>query len=191
MPVSVRPGHTTLSRIPFVASSRASGAGMSARTRCTVIEKDDARAAAKNLCRVYAAQIKANLGIDDGDKIAIGVRPINPYKHRIRCPQTSPWLKLIASTPGRQLLRFSDSLDPHRRAKPFGATHLQLFRHIGDGGKASREEAKFYGAFTRNPITPAFTEEDAGKLATYFGRWQSRRGETGPWSLPVSMHIAA
>ena len=45
--------------------------------------------------------------------------------------------------------------------------------------------------FTRNPIGVDFESKDGGKLATYYGRWVSRRGEMGSWSLPVSMHIAA
>jgi hypothetical protein len=30
-----------------------------------------------------------------------------------------------------------------------------------------------------------------GKVATYYARWASQRGETGPWSVPVSFRFAA
>jgi len=33
--------------------------------------------------------------------------------------------------------------------------------------------------------------DDAGRVATYFARWVSQRGEFGPWSIPASMTIAA
>jgi hypothetical protein len=36
-----------------------------------------------------------------------------------------------------------------------------------------------------------FTEDKDGKVATYYARWASVRGEVGPWSLPISMRIAA
>jgi hypothetical protein len=163
------------------------------RTMGTVIAKDDARSAAKHLCRMYAGLIKLNRGIDDASKIAVGVRPINPTKGKIRVPRSSPAVYCIAATPGQHTLRFNDSFGNSgpRGGKPFGATHLQLFRHIGDQRVRDPGLAQFFCAVTRNPIAVNFAQADAGKVATYFARWQSRRGETGPWSIPVSMHVVA
>ena len=76
-------------------------------------------------------------------------------------------------------------------AKPFGAIQLQLFVAIGTAAVTDESAAQFYGAFTRNPVGVAFGAEDDGKVATYFARWATRRGDVGPWSLPVSMRIAA
>ena len=53
------------------------------------------------------------------------------------------------------------------------------------------EQAQFYGAFKKNPVAVGFDPADDGKVATYFARRASRRGDVGPWSLPVSMRIAA
>jgi hypothetical protein len=139
------------------------------RTAVTVAQKDDSRTAAEAVCRQFAILIKYNAGISDPDKIAIGVRPVNPSREPIECPQTSPLLNVIAATPGVQTLRYADSTTP-----------------ITDP-----EAARFYGKFTRNPIGVDFEAADNGKQATYFARWASRRGETGPWSLPVTMAIAA
>jgi hypothetical protein len=55
----------------------------------------------------------------------------------------------------------------------------------------SPDTAGFYGAFTKNPVAVGFAGTDDGKMATYFARWASPRGDVGPWSLPVSMRIAA
>ena len=33
--------------------------------------------------------------------------------------------------------------------------------------------------------------KDNKKIATYWGRWANSKGQVGPWSLPVSMTIAA
>jgi hypothetical protein len=63
--------------------------------------------------------------------------------------------------------------------------------HVGEEIATDPEQAKFIGKFTRNPIAVGFQAEDNGKQATYFGRWASRKGETGPWSAPVTMAIAA
>ena len=161
------------------------------RTKDTINIKDTKRNAAESLCRQYALQIKVNNGIDDNLKIAIGVRPINDSREPIFCPQTSPLLNIVANTPGAQTLRFGDSIDPEMKGKPFGAASLQLFLAITDNPTVDEAEAQFFGNFTKNPIPVAFTEVDNKKTATYFARWQGKRGDIGPWSLPVSMTIAA
>lgn len=161
------------------------------RTKPTIIAKDDARSIAETLCRQYAILIKDNTGITDEDKVAVGVRPINPNRDPIECPQTSPLLNILANTPGTQTLRFADTNTPDSRAKPFGASELQLFLAIGTEEPAPLSSADFYGKFTRNPIAVDFNETDDGKMATYYARWASVRGEVGPWSLPATMRIAA
>ncbi len=161
------------------------------RNRATIAVKDDARVAATSLLRRYAMLIKNNVGIDDEDKIAIGVRPINPKRERIGAPNTFPLLKLLGNTPGRQMMRYSDSCSPDSAGKPFGTTGLQLYIAKGDEKSAPRSEAAFHRMYTRNPVAVAFDEDDDGRVATYYARWVSAKGEQGPWSLPVSMRIAA
>ncbi len=161
------------------------------RTRATIIEKDDARSIAETLCRQYAILIKDAPGVADSDKVTIGVRPINPDRNPVECPQTSPILSIILATPGVQEIRYSDSTTPDSRAKPFGASELQLFVAITADGQGSLDDAKFLGKFTKNPVQVNFTAEEDGANATYYARWASMRGETGPWSLPVTMRIVA
>ena len=161
------------------------------RTKPTIIAKDNARSVAESLCRQYAILIKDNTGIDDADKVAIGVRPNNPDREPIECPQTAPLLNILGNTPGSQTLRYADTTTPDSKAKPFGATELQLFRAIGTEEPAPLSAAQFYAKVTRNPVAVEFSEADDGKIATYYARWASARGEVGPWSLPVSMRIAA
>jgi hypothetical protein len=161
------------------------------RTKQTIIDKDDARSICESLCRQYAILIKENAGITDGDKVNAGVRPVNPDREPIFCPTTPPLLNILGNLPGTQTLRFSDSTTPDSKAKPFGASELQLFLAIGTEEPAPISSAQFYGKFTRNPIEVDFTEADDKKTATYYARWASQRGEVGPWSLPVTMTIAA
>jgi hypothetical protein len=161
------------------------------RTRQTIADKDDSRSICESLIRQYAMLIKDNGGITDGDKINIGVRPINPNREPIECPQTSPLLSILGATPGVQTLRYADTLTPDSKAKPFGASELQLFVAIATTEPAPLADARFFAKFTKNPIVVPFAEADDGKIATYYGRWASVRGEVGPWSLPVSMRIAA
>lgn len=161
------------------------------KTSVTVATKDDARVSAEQICRQYAILIKSNAGISDPDKIAIGVRPVNSSREPINVPESSPLLNVIAATPGSQTLRYADTFTPDSAAKPFGAVSLQLFIAIDDVAVTDETAGVFYGNFTRNPVAVGFGSADDGKMATYFARWQSRKGDVGPWSLPVSMRIAA
>jgi len=161
------------------------------RTKAQTNIKNQARNAAESICRQYAIGIKGNAAISDADKINIGVRPTNNSREPIFCPQTSPLVNIIGQTPGTQTLRYADSNTPDSPAKPFGAAQLQIFVAIADAPTANADDAQYYGAFTKNPVAVAYSEDDDGKVATIFGRWVGRRGDTGPWSSPVSMRIAA
>lgn len=173
------------------ATALATATAPTTRTPVAVSAKDTARNSAEAMCRQFAIQIKYNDGVSDNDKIAIGVRPVNPNREPINVPDTSPILSIIAATPGAQTLRYSDSLTPDSPAKPFGAAQIQLFVAVADQATENADDAKFLGAFTRNPVGVEFAQTDDGKMATYFARWASRKGEVGPWSLPISMRIAA
>ena len=161
------------------------------RTPVAVTNKDESRNIAEQLCRQYAILIKYNAGISDGDKIAIGVRPVNPNRDPVNVPASSPLVNVLGATPGSHTVRYADTATPDSAAKPSGAASIQLFVVVGTAPVTISDEADFYGAFTKNPIAVAFSEADDGKVATYFARWASRKGDTGPWSLPVSMRIAA
>ena len=82
-------------------------------------------------------------------------------------------------------------MTPDSRGKPVGVTQLLLFVHVGTDPVFDASLAQLHGLFTRNPVAVGFDEADDGKVATYFARWATLKGETGPWSLPVSMRIAA
>lgn len=161
------------------------------RTSPTIADKDDARNTCEELLRQYAIDIKNNEGITDGDKIAVGVRPINPNREPIDAPGTSPLLNILGATPGNQTLRYADSLTPDSRSKPFGVIGLELYRGITEDGEAALSACQFIGLQTRNPIDSEFDETQDGKMATYYARWVNGKGEQGPWSLPVSMRVAA
>jgi len=161
------------------------------RTKVTVCAKDQKRAVAQRLCRTYAALIKHNLGIDDGLKVAIGVPPLNTSRTPRNVPQSSPQLNVVAATPGMHLLRYRDCGTPNSRAMPFGATQLQLFVAVGERRARSPLVARLCGCFTKNPVKVKHESADAGRVATYYARWVSQRGEFGPWSLAASMTIAA
>ena len=161
-------------------------------TRPARIAKDQARKAVEDLCRSFASPIKTNRAILDADKSSIGVRPLNTNRTRIHCPQTQPSLEIVNAKSVRHILRYHNP-GHDGSAKPFGAIGVQLFLQVDDGPGLRGDPAKatYVGTFTRNPITVEFSRDDDHKKATYWARWVSRRGEVGPWSVPVCMSIAA
>jgi hypothetical protein len=161
------------------------------KTKPSVRNKNQARYGAEQIVRQYAGMIRQNAGISDGDKIAIGVRPRNPSRSRVHVPQSSPLLWIIGAKPGRHELRYSDTNTPDGTAKPFGAAMIQIYVAIADDKVDDVRQAADYGDATRNPVIVQLDSADDGKMATYFARWKSSRGETGPWSLPVAMRVAA
>jgi hypothetical protein len=146
--------------------------------------------AAKATAAPQAQQIRQNLGIDDADKIAAGVRPLNNSRIPIPVPVSIPILNVLFAAPGTHTLEFADSATPASKTKPFGAIHLQLFVNIGVAAVMDPLLADYLLSATRNPVFAGFLAGDNGKIATYFARWVTRKGGTGDWSAPVAMTIA-
>ncbi len=159
------------------------------RTSITIAQKDEARVQVESLARTLAMQIKMNAGILDSDKLAIGVKPVNPNRSPITAPVSWPEISVMASTYGAQTVNYQDSVTQQSK-KPFGVIQLQLFRVIADEPAQTPQGAEFIDNFTRNPIGVAFDPADNKKVATYFARWATRNA-VGPFGPPTSMTIAA
>jgi len=163
----------------------------SQKNKVTVAAKDDARTAAEQICRQFAIQIKFNAAISDPAKIDIGVRPPSTTRDPIPAPNSSPVLSIFGAGYATHTVRFVDALTPDSRQKPYGVKQLQLYYAIAEEPASDPDVAKFHGLHTRSPIGVGFDPEDVGKQVTYWARWCTLKGETGPWSAPVSMAIAA
>ncbi len=163
------------------------------RTSGSLEAKDASKFSALGICRVFYRQIQINNGISNENKVNIGVTPLSNGRTRRNCPQTSPALSIVASTPAAQTVQFRDSTDLTRRALPMGATMCQLFVEVGAANAQTFDEtkARFVGNYTTSPMAVIFDDAERGKQATYFARWGGKRNEFGQWSLPVSMTIAA
>lgn len=164
----------------------------STRTGPAIVAKDAARAAAENACRPIYLRIKIDPGIPNDQKVALGVRPVNPARPRIGRPSSWPVLQMRQITGHSHVLTYHDSeLSAARLAKPAGATGIQLFRHLGDRGAALPSEADYLGTFTRAPIVVDYDVAQDLQLATYFARWINRKGQTGPWSGPLCQRVTS
>jgi len=160
------------------------------RTSDIIARKDALRASAVASVRVYARMIKANMGVSNEDKIALGLHVDDPTRTPIPAPTTAPLLMITGAFSGTHELRYADETTPASRRKPEGVMQLQLSMVVGDSPSANPEDARLVGLYTKQPITIEHDPEHAGQVATFFGRWVTRKGLVGPWSLPEAMTIA-
>lgn len=155
------------------------------RSAVTVAAKNAAKISLMQLMRRYVAQIQANAGVGDSDKIALGLHIRPRTNGRRTVPSTSPLLTFLYSAPVKSYFAVHDTLTPTVPAKPFGASGVQLFAALGDGPVDDPDAARYVGEFTRSRIAVDHEPAEAGLVGSYFARWIGHRKDVGPWSLPV------
>lgn len=161
------------------------------RTSAAIAQKDSARASATATVRPYAVQISLNSGVDDMDKVEVGVTVRKTTPTPIPPPTTQPVLILVQQNPGALTLGYRDITTPNAKAKPFGAIGIELWTSLGAVFATDPEQCVYYGTITKSPNLLAFGGADAGKKLTMFARWVTRGGAggksvPGPWSAPLT-----
>lgn len=184
------------------------------RSKPATQAKNLIRREAWNIVRPIAMQIRSvpSTRISDALKIALRIKPRHFRGTPIRAPEHAPLLAFDTAFGGtgscRHRLRYQDVSNPSRWAKPPGVIHLQLFVAIADrnvqpilppsiaGRRAATFRADdregvetFIVLVTRHVFEVEIDAVHCGRVAMYYGRWSTRRGLTGPWSVPVSMTV--
>jgi hypothetical protein len=160
------------------------------RTKAAIAEKDQAQKAVIQVIRRYARQIKANPDIDPELKTNLGLPRSGSERGSVPAPTSIPVLQITLDAPLRHLVRYTDSVNALRRGKPADVIGLQLFCHVGQQPPADPLDARFVRFVTRQFHAVDFKPEQLGQRAFYYARWQTRTGETGPWSKVASMTVA-
>lgn len=161
----------------------------SSKTKTAVADKNSAKIAATTLCRTYAAQIRLNPGVSNMNKVALGLNLPNNAPSPVPAPSTFPLLTLASAGPLLHVLRFADNTTPASRKKPAGALQMELWRGTGTAPLTSPSQCALFANVTKQPFQADFESGDGGKMATYFARWVTRTGLTGPWSAAVSLTV--
>jgi hypothetical protein len=161
------------------------------RTRGAVIAKDSARRFAELTVQPLYGRIKADRSISDEHKADIGVRPARVVPSHVGPPDQRPVLELAGLEPHGHVLRWSVDGIPPGSSKPPGAIGLVLVRCIAPQAVSNPEQMPYFGLFTRPKFLVPFHVHDDGQIASYAGRWITRRGQTGPWSFPLHFRVAS
>jgi hypothetical protein len=160
------------------------------RTPTLIAQKDAIKASAMGSCRVYAMLIKSAAGVTDDDKIALGLHVNDTTPTPVGVPDSAPMLNIQSAFSGEHILRYVDENTPTKRRKPYGVKFIEIYCNIAPGPNPVQDDAKPIALLGDQPIHIEQQQVNAGKTATYFGRWVNTKGEKGPWSLPVAMTIA-
>jgi len=161
------------------------------RTSVTIADKNNKKQAMLVTCRAYAQTIANNAGVTDADKITLGLNLPNNNPSPIPAPTSSPIVTVIGATPSQLTIRYADENTPASRAKPQGVVALQLFIGVDTITLTDPADAVFEALVTKQPFAVTFDPTDAGKIATMFGRWSTRTGLVGPFSLAASFIVPA
>lgn len=165
----------------------------STRTPATIAAKDSAKGAMLPILRLYAQSIKANAGVTNENKVALGIHIDDAGPTPIPPPSTQALIGLKNQFHLQMALDIRDISTPTSRAKPVGSIGALLFRKVTalvDPTPTDPTTADFDGVFTRNIVNQSFDAGDVGKRCTFWARWTNAKGEEGPWSSAFSQVIA-
>lgn len=158
------------------------------RTPVNVGAMRTAQAALVAVLRTFGSQIRINPGVSNPDKLALGLVLPNTTPSPVPAPTGYPLLSLLLATPLTHQFSYKDSLSPVGKAKAPGAVQLQL---VGVAMATIAPGPDALGplpAQTKSPFQIVWPFGTSGMIASYFARWCTRRGLTGPWS-PVTSAV--
>ncbi len=152
--------------------------------------KDEQRRALESRIRSAAKRIQADDRVTNPARKDAGLPIHKTTKKPVPAPSTAPFGTVMLTGRLEQTLTFADS--EHKRRRPAGAIGVEIYQCIGESiAPVNPSEYSFVEVCSRGPKLFTFDEKDANKVAHYLLRWINHKGQTGPWSAPVSGTIPA
>lgn len=162
----------------------------STRTPSTIAAKDSAKGAMIPILRLYAQTIKLNQGVSNENKIALGIHVNDALPSPVPPPTSLPLMTITGARHLYQEIKIQATETPTSKAKPAGSVGAVIFTYIGITAGVDPSTGLFNVINTKTPASLQFQPADVGKIATSWARWFNRKGELGPWSLPISQTVA-
>ena len=172
-------------------TDRASNTAAQSAAQSARQAKDAARGGLEGVIRPLVGRLQASAAVDDAERAALGITVPDTIPTPVGPPVTRPVVKVDTSQRLQHTIAFADELTPTRTAKPAGVRGAQIWVKIGDPAPIDPNELTFLATDTRTPYLAQFEGADANKVAHYMLRWESTRGEPGPWSETASATIGA
>jgi len=169
----------------YPAHTGAQAAAQSARQA-----KDATRGKLEEVIRPLVQRLQASPDVDDTERAALGITVRDHTPTPVIAPTTRPVVEVDTSQRLRHTISFTDEATG-RKAKPPGVRGAQVWVKVGDPEPTDPSELTYLATDTRTPYTVDYDGADGGKNAHYMLRWESTRGEPGPWSKTISATIGA
>ncbi len=170
----------------YAANTAAQAAAQAARQA-----KEAARSAFEGVIRPLVGVLQASAAVDDTERAALGITVPDTKPTPVGPPTTRPVVTVDTSQRLQHTIAFTDELTSASRAKPAGVRGAQVWVKIGNPAPTDPNELTYLATDTRTPYVTNFDGADANQVAHYMLRWESTRGETGPWSETASATIGA
>jgi len=158
------------------------------RTKPAVADKDGEKLTLLQICRDYAAQIRANKGVTDEDKAALGLTIPDPTPTPVPVPSTIPVINVPLAGPGKHAMNITDQLTPDSKAKPAGVAGMLLFRGTSPTGPVAFSACSVHSMQTRSDVLIDTSDVTAGHFVTYYGKWYNRKGQFGGESAACTVN---
>ncbi len=176
----------------FVASynalmdARADGTKAQSQTA----DKDAKKSAVMDLGRELYAFVAANTSISDADKILVGVHVRGDKNSAVPAPTARPGMDLVSVVGRTATVHVHDSASSSKRGKPAGALSAWVYTYVGSEYPSDPSLWQFRGAFNKPKAEIVFPDSVAnGQQVWICAAWASRRGETGPVSVPITTNV--
>ena len=158
--------------------------------QAAVRAKDERRQELEAVIRRTAKRIQADERVSNPARKDAGLPVHKTSRKPVPAPTTAPFGSVMLTNRLEQSLSFSDS--ENKRKRPAGAIGVEIYMTIGDAmAPVEPADYSFVELCSRGPKLMTFKAEHANKVAHYLLRWVNHKGETGPWSAPVSGTIPA
>lgn len=157
--------------------------------RAATKEYDTAHAGYLAALRPTATSIHAHTGITEAQLTAATLKPHDRTRHHLGAPSTRPLGRIVEKGALRQEIHWADESTPHKRAKPHGYHHCELWLKIDGPAPVDETTCHQAASDSASPYLYEFEPADAGKTAYWLLRWVSPKGEKGPWGAVVSGKI--
>lgn len=151
--------------------------------------KGVARRNLEELIRLAARKLNGHPSTDNAVRTLVGLPPRDGVRTVQGAPATRPLARLEPTAHLTLLIHCRDELTPGRTAKPKGVRGFEIWVTVGDIIPGDESAYRFLALATRTPYTHVHDAANAGKTAFYLLRWQSPRGEPGPYSTMAMAKI--
>lgn len=148
-----------------------------------------ARRSLEELVRLATRKLNGHPSTDNAVRTLVGLPPRTGTRTALGAPVTRPLARMESAGHLTLLIHCRDELTPSRTAKPKGVRGYEIWVSIGDTAPADAAAYRFQALATRTPYTHEHDAANAGKTAFYLLRWQSPRGEPGPFGVVAMAKI--